>query len=134
MSVDVGFCLPAWGTYTHTTNRLHGNTMIIAYTIRDPRRPVCMTHLATLSEKIIATPAYGSPTGAGSPVAKCLFGCKLPLSCVLVSTRMSYSNCVHSSRCVNERPPQFQVASFKSVLNLQMTYIIIAHIYDQWDR
>ena len=22
----------------------------------------------------------------------------------------------------------------KSVLNLQMTYIIIAHIYDQWDR
>ena len=24
--------------------------------------------------------------------------------------------------------------TFKSVLNLQMTYIIIAHIYDQWDR
>ena len=23
---------------------------------------------------------------------------------------------------------------FKSVLNLQMTYIIIAHIYEQWDR
>ena len=22
----------------------------------------------------------------------------------------------------------------KSVLNLQMTYIIIAHIYEQWDR
>ena len=24
--------------------------------------------------------------------------------------------------------------NFKSVLNLQMTYIIIAHIYEQWDR
>ena len=24
--------------------------------------------------------------------------------------------------------------SVKSVLNLQMTYIIIAHIYEQWDR
>ena len=27
-----------------------------------------------------------------------------------------------------------EVVLFKSVLNLQMTYIIIAHIYDQWDR
>ena len=26
------------------------------------------------------------------------------------------------------------VFTFKSVLNLQMTYIIIAHIYEQWDR
>ena len=25
-------------------------------------------------------------------------------------------------------------ADIKSVLNLQMTYIIIAHIYEQWDR
>ena len=35
---DVGFCLPAWGTYTHTTNKLHGDALIIAYTIRDPRQ------------------------------------------------------------------------------------------------
>ena len=89
VSDDVGFCLPAWGTYTHTTNKLHGDALIIAYTIRDPRQPVCMTHFATLSEKIIATPAYGSPTGTASPVMKCLFGCKFPLSCVSVSARMS---------------------------------------------
>ena len=70
MSADEGFCLPAWGTYTHTTNRLHGDALIIAYTIRDPIQPVCMTHYATLSENIIATPAYGSSTGAASPVMK----------------------------------------------------------------
>ena len=29
---------------------------------------------------------------------------------------------------------RFNVIPFKSVLNLQMTYIIIAHIYEQWDR
>ena len=28
----------------------------------------------------------------------------------------------------------FYVDSLKSVLNLQMTYIIIAHTYEQWDR
>ena len=112
MSADEGFCLPAWGTFTHTTNRLHGDPLIIAYTIRDPRRPVCMTHFATLSESIIATPAYGSRTGAASPVTKRLFGRKLPLSCVSVSARMSYSNWVHSSRCVKKSPPQFHVASF----------------------
>ena len=29
----------------------------------------------------------------------------------------------------------YRTSSFlKSVLNLQMTYIIIAHIYEQWDR
>ena len=27
-----------------------------------------------------------------------------------------------------------KILFFKSVLNLQMTYIIIAHIYEQWDR
>ena len=113
VSADDGFCLPAWGTYTHTTNRLHGDALIIAYTICDPRQPVCMTHFATLSENIIATPAYGSPTGDASPVVTILFGRKLPLSCVSVSARMSYSNWVHSSRCVKESPPQFHVASFK---------------------
>ena len=94
-------CLMMWGfvfqrgAHKHTTNRLHGDALIMAYTIRDPRQPVCMTHFATLSEKIIATPAYGSPTGAASPVMKCLFGRKLPLSCVSLSAGMSYSNCVH---------------------------------------
>ena len=58
------------------------------------------------------TPAYGSPTGAASPVINRLFGRKLPLSCVSVSARISYSNWEHSSRCVKESPPQFQVANF----------------------
>ena len=29
---------------------------------------------------------------------------------------------------------KYEFEDFKSVLNLQMTYIIIAHIYEQWDR
>ena len=35
-----------------------------------------------------------------------------------------------SATCREKRP----VSNVKSVLNLQMTYIIIAHIYEQWDR
>ena len=134
VSADEGFCLPAWGTYTHTTNRLHGDALIIAYTIRDPMQPVCMTHFATLSENIIATPAYGSPTGAASPVMKRLFGRKLPLSCVSVSARMSYSNWVHSSRCVKESPPQFHVASFNFAPTRTFLLCVMALRYYAWAR
>ena len=87
MSADEGFCLPAWGTYTHTTNRLHGDALIIAYTIRDPMQPVCMTHFATLSENIIATSAYGSPTGAASPVMPVGSYVRSPLSISHEDTR-----------------------------------------------
>ena len=63
MSADEGFCLPAWGAYTHATNRLHGDALIIAYTIRDPRAASMHDTL-----RYTATPAYGSPTGAALPV------------------------------------------------------------------
>ena len=39
---------------------------------------------------------------------------------------------VPTSHC--RRPTPWLVTRIKSVLNLQMTYIIIAHIYEQWDR
>ena len=36
------------------------------------------------------------------------------------------------ANCRTENHPES--TGLKSVLNLQMTYIIIAHIYEQWDR
>ena len=36
-------------------------------------------------------------------------------------------------RCIS-KPYEIHLVTIKSVLNLQMTYIIIAHIYEQWDR
>ena len=45
--------------------------------------------------------------------------------------------CCHCFACrcdqLNEHS-KYRFVYIKSVLNLQMTYIIIAHIYEQWDR
>ena len=53
---------------------------------------------------------------------------------LLETLQILYETKVESIDMVTRRRRLEWFRHVKSVLNLQMTYIIIAHIYEQWDR
>ena len=65
--VNVGYDRHRTIGQTPTTNRLHGDALILANTMRDARQPLCRTLSATRSDRNTGLqrekPEYGSPAG-----------------------------------------------------------------------